>query len=66
MRLVRTPEGVVRLDATGRVPGRGAYVCRAPKCAEIAVRKEVARRALGQPLPPEAAEQLLAATREPA
>ncbi len=26
-RLVRDPKGQVRHDATGRAPGRGAYVC---------------------------------------
>ena len=26
-RIVRTPAGTVELDASGRAPGRGAYVC---------------------------------------
>ena len=27
LRIVRTPEGEVRFDETGRMNGRGAYVC---------------------------------------
>jgi len=66
IRLVRAPDGSIELDTTGRVSGRGAYVCRAVKCAETAVRKDVMRRALGQPLPSEVAQQLLALAREAA
>ncbi len=38
VRLVRTPEGVVTLDETGRMPGRGAYLCTDPVCWEKAVK----------------------------
>ena len=31
VRVVRSPEGEVSLDLTGRKPGRGAYVCRSAK-----------------------------------
>ena len=27
IRVVKSPEGVISLDKTGRSPGRGAYVC---------------------------------------
>ena len=30
IRVVRTPEGVVQLDFSGKLNGRGAYIC--PKC----------------------------------
>jgi predicted RNA-binding protein YlxR (DUF448 family) len=33
VRLVRRPEGTVVVDETGRMPGRGAYVCTATACA---------------------------------
>jgi predicted RNA-binding protein YlxR (DUF448 family) len=58
MRVVRTPEGGVEVDHSGRAAGRGAYVCRAAECVEIAVRKQALRRALGQALPEHAAERL--------
>lgn len=32
VRVVRSPEGEISLDLTGRKPGRGAYVCRNTDC----------------------------------
>jgi uncharacterized protein len=32
VRLVRRPDGAVAVDARGRLPGRGAYVCRGAEC----------------------------------
>ena len=32
LRVVRSPEGEISLDATGRKPGRGAYLCRSAEC----------------------------------
>lgn len=32
VRVVRSPEGEMSVDLTGRKPGRGAYICRDPKC----------------------------------
>ncbi len=32
VRVVRSPEGEVSLDLTGKKPGRGAYVCRNHEC----------------------------------
>src|SRR5947207_180852 len=36
LRLVRTADGGVTADPEARAPGRGAYVCRRPGCAEAA------------------------------
>lgn len=41
VRVVRTPEGAVALDVTGRAAGRGAYVCRDAKCFERACSKRL-------------------------
>ena len=35
-RIVRTPEGRIELDPTGKLNGRGAYVCDTPGCWERA------------------------------
>lgn len=35
VRVVRTPEGHVVIDATGKANGRGAYVCADPDCFEL-------------------------------
>ena len=32
VRVVRTPDGEIRLDSTGRAAGRGAYLCKSKKC----------------------------------
>ena len=38
IRVVKSPEGEISLDLTGRKPGRGAYVCPQQACL-IAARK---------------------------
>ena len=32
IRIVKTPEGEIKLDLTGKLNGRGAYVCRCVDC----------------------------------
>lgn len=39
VRFVRTPEGHVELDASGKADGRGAYLCVDPDCFELARRR---------------------------
>jgi len=46
IRIVRTPEGAVALDPTGRRNGRGAYLCHQPGCWERALRAGILNRAL--------------------
>lgn len=36
VRVVKSPEGEISLDLTGRKPGRGAYVCRNVECLKAA------------------------------
>lgn len=36
VRIVRTPEGHVEVDPTGKANGRGAYLCANPDCFETA------------------------------
>lgn len=45
VRVVRTPEGRVELDPTGRKNGRGAYVC-SYDCLETALKKGRLEKAL--------------------
>lgn len=40
MRIVRTPDGGVEIDETGKRSGRGAYLCRRQECWEVALKKE--------------------------
>lgn len=37
VRVVRTPAGAVQVDPTGKLAGRGAYLCRARSCWEQAL-----------------------------
>jgi uncharacterized protein len=53
VRIVRTPDGRVQLDNSGRVPGRGAYLCADGSCWTLALKKSALERALEVPLPPE-------------
>jgi len=50
-RIVRTPSGEVVLDPTGRLAGRGAYVCHGADCLTLAIKKGALTRALEIPLP---------------
>ena len=60
---MRTPEGDVAIDPTGRRPGRGAYLCRDTACWDLAGRRRALEHALKVTIP----EGLLAAlaTTEP-
>jgi uncharacterized protein len=40
LRVVRTPDGHVVIDATGKKSGRGAYLCANFSCWEIALKKK--------------------------
>lgn len=46
MRVVRTPEGRVELDLTGKKNGRGAYVHESRACWDEALKRERLGRAL--------------------
>jgi hypothetical protein len=60
IRLVRTPDGEIRLDLAGRVAGRGAYVHRAATCITDALKRRQLDRALKYPVPAELARTLAA------
>jgi len=46
IRLVRTPEGRVEVDPTGKRHGRGAYLCHRLACWEQALKRHALGRAL--------------------
>lgn len=53
VRIVRTPDGSVVVDPTGKRSGRGAYLCPGPDCLRLAERRGSLARALGVPIPKE-------------
>ena len=59
LRVVRSPEGSLSVDATGRKPGRGAYVCRSAECLKKAIRQKQLERAFECALQDEVKEALM-------
>ena len=57
-RVVRTPEGEVRIDESGRANGRGAYLCRDTACLDKAVKSRALERALETAITPELYDEL--------
>ena len=53
IRVVRSPEGVVSLDFSGKAPGRGAYLCPSPDCLKRAIRSKALDRSLETQIPEE-------------
>jgi uncharacterized protein len=51
IRLVRTPEGAVAVDTTGRAHGRGAYLHPDPDCLATARKRRALERALKTQVP---------------
>jgi len=51
VRIVRTPDRRIVVDETGRLAGRGAYVCRTAACLTIANTRGALSRALETPVP---------------
>lgn len=58
LRIIRTPEGSIVLDTTGRKNGRGAYVCYSADCFEKAVKSRGLERSLKCKVPEETYESL--------
>ena len=53
VRVVRTPQGDVQLDLTGKMAGRGAYVCHDPACLQKARKSKALERAFELEIPEE-------------
>lgn len=48
VRVVKSPEGEISLDLTGRKNGRGAYICKSLDCFTLALKKKAFFRAFGE------------------
>lgn len=46
IRIVRTPEGTVEVDKTGKKAGRGVYICQQSSCLEQAYKEHRLERSL--------------------
>ena len=47
VRIVRSPLGEISLDATGKKPGRGAYICKNATCLHKAQKAHRIEQSLG-------------------
>ncbi len=60
IRIVRTPGGDIKLDRTGKINGRGAYLCDNPACLRTAQKRRSLQRSLDTAIPEESFEALAA------
>ena len=58
VRIVKTPSGDIVLDTTGKISGRGAYICRSAKCLKKAEKTLKADRSLSCKIPEEIYKKL--------
>lgn len=58
VRIVRSPDGDISLDLTGKKSGRGAYVCPKEECLKKARKAKRLERALACQMPDEVYERL--------
>ena len=58
VRVIKTPEGEVVFDVTGRKNGRGAYVCLNTECLNTAIKRKGLERSLKIAIPQEVYEVL--------
>ena len=40
IRILRSPEGEIKLDFTGKMNGRGAYICKNTQCLKKAIKQK--------------------------
>ena len=58
VRVVKSPEGEVSLDLTGRKPGRGAYICPNPDCLKSPRKARRLEKAFSCPIPAEVYDRM--------
>ena len=58
LRVIKTAENEILLDATGKKNGRGAYVCPNSECLRAAIKNKGLERSLKMPIPKEVYDTL--------
>ena len=59
IRVVRQPEGPVALDFSGKMNGRGAYICPDPACLKKVQKSKALDRSLEVTIPEEVYDRLV-------
>ncbi|WP_040378989.1 RNase P modulator RnpM [Dethiobacter alkaliphilus] len=60
VRIVRTPEGKVEMDPSGKKAGRGTYICQKRSCLEAAAKGKRIERSLKHPVSPAVVQEIAA------
>lgn len=58
VRVVKSPEGEISIDRTGRSPGRGAYVCPNPECLKKSKKSRRLEKVFASQIPEEVYDAL--------
>lgn len=58
IRIVKTPEGKIEIDSSGKKNGRGAYLKLSPEVIDLAKRKKALDKALEAVIPDDIYEEL--------
>jgi len=58
IRVIKTNEDEILIDATGKKNGRGAYICHSAECLKKAVKNKGLERSLKASIPAEVYKQL--------
>ena len=58
IRIIRTPDGKIEIDRTGKKSGRGAYLCDNVECLDIALKKDNLNKSLKQDIPLQTLDEL--------
>ncbi len=58
LRIVRTPEGEVKVDTTGKLNGKGAYIKKSLEALEILKKKNMLNKALETEIPDSVYEEI--------
>lgn len=57
-RIVRTVEGKIEIDPTGKKSGRGTYICKDSQCLDSALKEERLKKALNCEVTKDVVEKL--------
>ena len=58
LRVIKTSEGEILLDDTGKKNGRGAYICPGSECLQKAIKCKGLERSFKMPIPKDVYEML--------
>ncbi len=58
LRIVRSKEGIIEVDLTGKKSGRGAYICKCEECLKNIIKSKRLERVFEKEISPELYESI--------